>query len=190
MTSTLLSTADVEIRDADPGDELTKLATEIGVFVAQEPDVTGGLDQLREILREKTSANPVVESVTPPPVPLWTRLRAAFTRGVQVARAFIRNVVSAVKRSLTWLVAPTVDRVTKQVYRPRHGIRRTWYGVQRSTADRVAIHRQNASRQPDDSEPALPELPEYWISHMERFIEVIQGHHDALHPRKGYQFIC
>jgi hypothetical protein len=182
---------------ADLDHDLIKVAVEVGVFAAQEPDVTGGLDQLRAILREKTSANPtVVESSTvePATTPV-TRLRNYALGVLRRVQAWARRAVQTVRETLAWLHEPFAAivarrRVKRETpdYAGRHRTASTWYGAQRSTASRVAIQRRRLSgRQPSDSEPALPE---YWVSHVARYIEAIRGHEDVLHPRKGYQFTC
>jgi hypothetical protein len=182
---------------ADLDHDLIKVAAEVGVFTAQEPDVTGGLDQLRSILREKTSANPtIVESSTVEPMAAPTRrLRVVARTLLRRVQAWARRAVQTVRETLAWLREPFVAIVARRRqaretpnYAGRHRTVTTWYGAQRSTASRVAIQRRQLSgRQPDDSEPALPE---YWVSHMVRAIEAIRGHEDVLHPKRGYQFTC
>jgi hypothetical protein len=182
---------------ADLDLDLAKVAVEVGVFATQEPDVTGGLDQLHAILREKTSANPTVvegstvESATTPVTPPRSRALGVLRR----VQAWARRAVKTVRETLAWLHEPFAAiaarrRVRRETpdYTGRHRTESTWYGAQRSTASRVAIQRRRmAGRQPDDSEPALPE---YWVSHMVRAIETIRGHEDVLHPKRGYQFTC
>lgn len=182
---------------ADLDLDLTRVAVEVGVFTAQEPDVTGDLDQLRAILKEKTSASPtIVESstVAPAATPV-KRLRNVALSLLRRVRDWARRAVQTVKETLVWLREPLAAiaerrRVRRETpeYAGRHRTATTWYGYQRSTASRVAIQRRRMSgRQPSDSEPALPE---YWVSHMVRAIEAIRGHEDVLHPKRGYQFIC
>jgi hypothetical protein len=182
-------TVSVQTTCADPTDELTQLADEVGVLVSEDNLTKRQLVDLDAILREKTSATEIVAPV--PRRTIATRLRA-FVRSV---KAWARRAVSAVKETLGWLAEPF--GVIAEYYRNkrepgdytgRHRTAGAWYGSQRSTASRVAIQRRRmAGRQPDDSEPALPE---YWVSHMARAIEAIRGHEDVLHPKRGYQFIC
>ena len=194
-------TVAIQTKHAHPDADLTKVAVEMGVFVDQAPDVTGGLDELRQILKEKSSANPtvdfsveaqVVESSTVEPATiLVTGVRAFVSR----LKAWARRAVETVRETLAWLASPFTAiaerrraRREKPDYTGRHRTATAWYGQQRSTASRVAIQRRRMSgQQPDDSEPALPE---YWVSHMARFIETTRGHEDTLHPKRGYQFIC
>lgn len=176
------------VNHADSTDELTQLADGVGVFVVQAPDVTGGLDELRSILGEKTSANPqVVESsttVASSPRSIVRRLRACARRSIHAVRA----ALAWLREPIDSIVLIARQRRTSSDYAGRHRTQTAWYGVQRSTAQRVSVQRRRITgRAPIDSEPALPE---YWISHITRCVEAIRGHEDVLHPKRGYQFIC
>ena len=190
-----------QVNIADPLDDLTQVAQGVGVFVddltKKQPvpiDQTGGLDRLREILREKSSANQVVDDSTVEKPTLAARV----TTFIRAVKAWAKRAVQVVREALAWVAQPlgVVAEYWRNKREPgdytgRHRTAGAWYGQQRSTSSRVAIQRRRlAGRQPDDSEPALPGPNEYWVSHVARAIEAVRGHEDALHPKRGYQFIC
>jgi hypothetical protein len=191
-------TVSVQVNDAHPNADLTRVAMEMGVFVdptkrqhVPSLDQTGGLDRLIEILEEKSSAQAIVDE----PPTIASRVRGAFRAAFRVVKAWARRAVSAVRDALKWLASPAVvvaeyyrNRRNAGDYTGRHRTLSTWYGTQRSTASRVKVQRRRtAGRAPADSEPALPE---HFVSYLAVVIEAMRGHDDALHPRAGYQFRC
>lgn len=151
-------------------DDLTRVAEELGVFVFNDAGEVVGIDDL---------------SVPPRP-----SRRSRFARRLLT---WARNVVRAASEALAWLARPVVElcarhRINRQgvFYRPRHGVRRAWYGVRRSSASTIRTRRCNVAREAD-SEPALPE---HFVSYISLVIETMRGHEDALHPRAGFQYRC
>lgn len=198
-------TVALQTNHADRADDLTEVADAVGVFVAPDLtvrqsvpiDQTGGLDPLREILDDKTSANDVivVEDATVDIIGLSPHWSARVGRFVRAIKAWASRAVKVARDALAWLTEP-IGAIAERArwrdepgdYAGRHRTAQAWYGVQRSTASRVAIQRRRQSgRQPADSEPALPE---HWVSYVALMIETMRGHEDALHPRSGYQFRC
>lgn len=196
-------TVALQIQHADRADDLTEVADAVGVFVApdltvRQPvpvDQTGGLERLREILDDKTSANDVVVVDDATIIPVTESMAARARRALRTVRAWASRAVKVARDALAWLTEP-IGVIAERArwhdepgdYAGRHRTAQAWYGVQRSTASRVAIQRRRQSgRQPADSEPALPE---HWVSYVALMIETVRGHEDALHPRAGYQFRC
>lgn len=158
-------------------------------------DETGGLDVLIATLREKTDAVAVLTRPRPPTSPPLPRVRAAVRRlAARAARA-----LETARRAAAWvtseLPSPASVVSTWRAYRSykpgRHRVRTTWYGAQRSTAQRTGaahvVRELRRERQPRDQEPALPEL---WVGHLARYIESVRGYHEALHPTTRHRFIC
>ena len=153
-------------------------------------DETGGMEIIDAVLHEDTGSYRIIEHETPKPT-VAARVRGALRK----LRDWAVKTLQTVREATHWLTDPIrncrVLRWTRATrYQGRHNQPRTWYGVQRSTMNRVAIQRRNAARQPTDSEPALSDLPVYWVSHMENLITRMRADYEIVHPEKRHRFIC
>jgi hypothetical protein len=145
-------------------------------------DETGGIEVIDAVLRESSGTFEVVRP----------RRRPSLRGALRKLRSWAVRTLQAVRDAAHWLTDPIrnceVLRWSRAArYQGRHNQPRTWYGVQRSTMNRVAVQRRNAARQPTDSEPALPE---HWVSHMENLITRMRADYQVIHPERSHRFIC
>lgn len=135
--------------------------------------------------------NTVVIEATIVPEPKKNPLHL-LRRIARAAARFVRALVSAVHtsaRNLSTAARTTVRYFrtlhTARTYQPRHQAIRTWYGVQRSTAQR------NAQRAQASKEGELSCLPDEFVGWMVVFIEKLREEDRILHPpAQGRHFIC
>lgn len=142
-----------------------------------------------------TPAQPVLQ-------PAVRKSESLLRRTLGRVKASISRAVQTVKEGLAWLASdiPNPQLLTRFRnrffgYKGTHHVRTAWYGRQRSTSAAVVITRERHARAQQTSrtkEGVLSSyyvLPEYWVSHMTSFIEVIRGHEDMLRGR-GEHFVC
>lgn len=150
-----------------------------------------GPDPLVAELQKIQTTSAEVEVRQDEPVGVLRRVARRVARRVRttLARVFsrVRFVASRSKLAAGVYVAELRRAST---YRARHGVRRTWYGVQRSTARRNAA-RVVASRAAA-KEGELPNMAysDEFLSWLASFAETLREEDRALRHPTGRHFIC